>query len=72
MSWIISLGFCYNTSIYGQQGDLIEQNSSRKPVNESYLRVYFMGRFHSKVIYQKCAFFTNIENDYLLKVTRKK
>ena len=31
-----------------------------------------MGRFHSKVIYQKCVFFTNTGNDYSLKDDRKK
>ena len=37
------------------------------PANESSLGVYLMGRFHSKVIYQKCVFFANIGNDWLLK-----
>ena len=37
------------------------------PSNESSLRVYLMGKFYSKVIYQKCMFFTNIRNNYSLK-----
>ena len=40
------------------------------PANESYLRVYFMGRFNSKDVYAKCVFFTNIENDYSLKIKK--
>ena len=35
--------------------------------NESSLRVYFMGRFNSKVVEQKCLVFINNGNDYMLK-----
>ena len=40
------------------------------PANKVSLWVYFMGRFHIKVVFQKCVFviFTNIENDYSLKI----
>ena len=38
--------------------------------NQSYLRVYFMGRFNSKVIIQKCVFFTNIRNNYSVKIKK--
>ena len=27
-----------------------------------------MMRFYSKIVYQKCVFFKNIENDYSLKI----
>ena len=35
--------------------------------SESSLRVYLMGRFHSKVIYQKCVFFTEYWKPLLVK-----
>ena len=38
------------------------------PANKSSLGVYLMGTFHSKVIYQKCASFTYIGNDYSKKL----
>ena len=37
------------------------------PVNESSLRVYLMGRCHSKVIYQKCVFFYKYWKQLLVK-----
>ena len=37
------------------------------PANKSSLKVYYMGRFNSKVVFQKCMFFTNIGIDYPLK-----
>ena len=40
------------------------------PANELSLRVYFMGRFHSKGIFQKCVFFTNIENGFSSKIKK--
>ena len=43
------------------------------PVNEASLRVYFMGSFHRKFVYQNCVFdiFKNIENDYSLNIEEK-
>ena len=38
----------------------IEQKSSKMPANKSSLRIYLIGKFLSKVIHQKCPFFTNI------------
>ena len=37
---------------------------------ESSLRVYFMGRFNSKAVYQKCVFIINTGNDYSLKIKK--
>ena len=31
------------------------------PADESVLKVFFMGRFHSKVVYQKFVFFRKLE-----------
>ena len=45
MPWIISLGFCYSTSIY--KFLILQQESSPK--------AYFMGSFNSKILYQKCV-----------------
>ena len=39
------------------------------PANESSLRACFMGRFSSKVVYQKFVAFTNIRNEYSLKIS---
>ena len=41
------------------------------PVNKSSLRVYFIGRFRNKVVHEIVWLFTNLENDYLLKITKK-
>ena len=43
------------------------------PVNEASLRVYFMGSFHRKFVYQNCVFdiFKNIENDCSLNIEEK-
>ena len=40
------------------------------PGNESSLRVYFMKIFNSNVVYQQYVFFTNIGNDYSLKIKK--
>ena len=34
------------------------------PANESSVMIYIIGRFHSKVLYQKWAFSTNTGTDY--------
>lgn len=47
---------------------MIELSCRKIPANESYLRVYFMGRFNGKVVDQKCALFTGIGNDYSIKI----
>ena len=40
------------------------------PGNESSLRVDFMRIFNSKFVYQQYVFFTNIGNDYTLKIKK--
>ena len=40
------------------------------PGNESSLRVDFMRIFNSKFVYQQYVFFTNIGNDYSLKIKK--
>ena len=40
------------------------------PTSELSLRVYFMERFHSKFVFQKCVFFTNIENGFSSKMKK--
>ena len=39
-------------------------------VSESYLKTCFMVRFISKDVYEKWMFFTNIANNYLLKIKK--